>query len=126
MPRGKVELSIAKLKGYLDQQMDKRQVLLREKKKLLKEMSKLDAKLSSLEGGAITGKRASNSHSLVETLQQVLSKTEGMRIPEIQEAAQKAGYVSTSDNFRSIINQTLIREKKLFTKLERGLYTLKK
>ena len=42
------------------------------------------------------------------------------------EAVKANGYRSSSDNFRGIVNQTLIKEKKRFTAPSRGLYQLKK
>ena len=38
------------------------------------------------------------------------------------EAVQKAGYQTTSPNFRTIVNQTLLK-KKHFKRVERGQYT---
>jgi hypothetical protein len=39
---------------------------------------------------------------------------------------QKSGYRSNSANFRSIVNQTLIKERKRFGQAGRGIYQLKK
>jgi phage-related baseplate assembly protein len=131
MPRGKAELSIAKLQNYLNVQRAKRQTILREKKKLLKAMRKLDAQLAQLDGQHVapTGKagRGGNSTRLVDVMVEVMSKSgDGMTIQQIIDGVEKAGYISASDNFRSIINQALIRERKRFVKLQRGLYAVKK
>ena len=47
-----------------------------------------------------------------------------MGVTELSEAVQKAGYRTTSPNFRTIVNQTLIKDKR-FKRVERGLYTVK-
>jgi len=128
MARGKADLSISKLRAFLDQQMDKKRTLLRERKRLLKAVAKVDAKINALEGnGSGRPKRGEGSKSLVEVMKETLGTfPKGLKIPQIMEEVQKAGYVSSSDNFRAIVSQALIREKKAFTKLDRGLYTYKK
>lgn len=69
-------------------------------------------------------KRHRNDTSLVGALQQVLSgKTMG--VTEAAEAVQQAGYKTTSPNFRTIVNQTLIKNPEVFSKQGRGLYTAK-
>jgi hypothetical protein len=69
-------------------------------------------------------KRHRNDTNLVGALQQILSgKTLG--VTEAANAVQKAGYKTTSPNFRTIVNQTLIKNPDVFTKQGRGLYTAK-
>lgn len=69
-------------------------------------------------------KRHRNDSNLVEALQQVLSgKTMG--VTEAAAAVQAAGYKTTSPNFRTIVNQTLIKHPKTFPKQSRGKYTAK-
>lgn len=74
--------------------------------------------------GAIPGRRrARNDMNLVEALAKVLTgKTMG--VTEVAEAVQRAGYKTTSDNFRTIVNQALIKSN-LFKKVSRGQYTAK-
>ena len=48
-----------------------------------------------------------------------------MGVSEIAEAVQAAGYKTSSANFRTIVNQALIRETDLFKKVSRGVYTAK-
>lgn len=68
-------------------------------------------------------KRPRNAKSLEVALAEVLQgKTMG--VSEVAEAVQKAGYKTTSPNFRTIVNQTLIRSD-LIKKLGRGAYTAK-
>ncbi|MEL6311777.1 MAG: hypothetical protein AAFQ17_05320, partial [Pseudomonadota bacterium] len=53
-------------------------------------------------------KRPRNAENLVEAMRRVLSGTE-LTVTELSEAVQAAGYVTTSPNFRTIVNQTLIK-----------------
>jgi hypothetical protein len=48
-----------------------------------------------------------------------------MRVGDITDAVHNAGYRSSSANFRGIVNQTLIKDKR-FVAPERGLYQLRK
>ena len=52
-------------------------------------------------------------------------KGKAMRVGEIVEAVQAGGYRSNSANFRGIVNQTLIKERKRFAAADRGLYQLR-
>lgn len=73
--------------------------------------------------GASGRKRPHNEASLEVSLAKVLQgKTMG--VTEVANAVQKAGYKTTSPNFRTIVNQTLIRSD-LIKKLSRGAYTAK-
>lgn len=74
-------------------------------------------------GGGI---RARNDQSLVATIESVLRDSgKPMRVGEIVDAVQAGGYRSNSANFRGIVNQTLIKERKRFSPAARGLYQLK-
>lgn len=67
-------------------------------------------------------KRHQNDMNLVEALRTVLQgKT--MRVTEAAQAVQDAGYKTTSPNFRTIVNQTLLKNPDIFSKQGRGLYT---
>ncbi|MDY7108645.1 MAG: hypothetical protein SYC29_08400 [Planctomycetota bacterium] len=71
-----------------------------------------------------TGSRPRNTGSLVEALKKLLTgKT--MTVTEMADAVQKAGYKTSSPNFRTIVNQTLINNKKDFKRVARGQYTAK-
>ncbi len=68
--------------------------------------------------------RAQNSMSLVDALVKVLTgKTMG--VTEMAGAVQKAGYRTSSPNFRTIVNQTLIKNTDKFKRVGRGQYTAK-
>lgn len=129
--------TISKLESMLEQQRSKKKDLLRERAKLQTQMEKLDRQIAGLDGGSGgssggtsgggAGSRPRNEKSLVATLEEVLEKTpKGLSVGDIVSAVQNAGYKSSSPNFRGIINQTLIKEKKKFYAVERGVYAMKK
>jgi hypothetical protein len=77
-------------------------------------------------GTTVTGaprRRPRNEQSLSEALLGVL-KNATMSVTEAAEAVQAAGYQTTSSSFRTIVNQTLIKDPR-FKKVARGQYTAK-
>ena len=66
-------------------------------------------------------KRPHNESTLEDALAKVLKGTT-MGVTEVAAAVQKAGYKTSAANFRTIVNQTLIRSK-AFKKVSRGQYT---
>ncbi|MGP1273280.1 MAG: hypothetical protein ACTS22_08090 [Phycisphaerales bacterium] len=76
-------------------------------------------------GGAGGGRRRPrNSSSLVDAMHAVLTGAE-MSVTQLADAVQAAGYITTSPNFRTIVNQTLINNKNKFKRVSRGVYTAK-
>lgn len=70
------------------------------------------------------GRRAHgrNAANLVDSLRGVLSgKT--LSVADVAEAVQRAGYQTSSANFRTIVNQALLANPKAFRKVARGQYT---
>lgn len=130
MPRTSLAgFSISKLKSLLQAQENKRGDLMKERRKLQKQIDKIDRQLSGLTGGGnFGGARVRNEKNLVTHMQEVLAKApKGMSVADIVEGVRSNGYNSKSANFRGIVNQTLIKEKKIFSKTDvRGVYTLKK
>ena len=132
----KSDFTIAKLQSMLEQQQAKKRELLRERSKLQSQIEKVDRQIAELNGvssgnasggSSGTGSRPRNEKSLVTVLEEVLSKSaKGMGVGDIVEAVQGAGYKSSSPNFRGIINQTLLKEKKRFQSVGRGTYAMKK
>jgi len=82
--------------------------------------AKPDRKIRKANRGAKT--RAENSMTLTASLQKVL-KGKTMGVTEVSGAVQKAGYKTNAENFRTIVNQTLIKNPKMFKKVSRGQYT---
>lgn len=68
-------------------------------------------------------RRPRNDMNLVQALSKVL-KNRTMSVTEVAEEVQRAGYKTSSANFRTIVNQTLIKSP-AFKKVSRGKYTSK-
>ncbi len=84
------------------------------------ELSKLGARAGIIPAGR---KRPHNELKLGEALAKLL-KGQTMAVTKITEAVQEAGYATVSPNFRTIVNQTLIKDSR-FKRVGRGLYTAK-
>jgi hypothetical protein len=121
------------LQQMLDTSRRKLTVLQKQRDRVQKKLDKIDRKIASIAGGrvAAAGGRggrgpAQNAKSLVATMEGVL-KDAGKPLPvgDILDRVRAAGYRSNSANFRALINQTLIKEKR-FTPTGRGVYQLKK
>ena len=120
-------LNIAQLERILDDRRSELDRLHKEHISLKKQLDSVERHITQLEGGmrGRGGRRARNARSLIETLEQVLQQAgKPMAVPDIVEAVKRTGYKSSSANFRGIVNQTLIKEKR-FTAPRRGVYTLK-
>jgi hypothetical protein len=135
-PRSNGALTIAQLERLLENRRREAAELERERNKLLQRLDALDRRLGSLAGpggrsrnGSSGGRggRARNPKSLVASMEAVLSRAgKPMSVGDIVDAVQSGGYRSSSANFRGIVNQTLIKEKKRFGSAGRGIYQLKK
>lgn len=122
-------LSITQLENILRSRKSEQQKLERKRAKLAKQLAKLDADIAALGGGGgrIGGGRVRNDLSLPDAMAAVLSKAgKALPVGEIVDGVQKNGYRSNSANFRAIVNQTLIKERRRFSAAERGVYQLKK
>ncbi len=105
--------------------------IVKKRDRLIEKVRQLDAAIGEL-GGRVAGgsngdvnvrKRPKNESNLVEALGAVLNdKT--MSVTDVAEAVQRAGYQTSSPNFRTIVNQTLINSGK-FKRVGRGQYTAK-
>lgn len=96
--------------------------LLRKRDTLRGRLAEVEQRLKEMGGVDRTRVRPQNTMNLVEALTQVLTgKTMG--VTEVAEAVQKFGYKTYAANFRTIVNQTLIKNRKLFKKVARGQYT---
>jgi hypothetical protein len=135
-PRANGALTIAQLERMLDSRRREMTELQRERGKLMQRLDALDRRLGALAGsgarfrngggGAGAGGRSRNSKSLVASMESVLARSgKPMSVGDIMDAVRADGYRSSSANFRGIVNQTLIKEKR-FTSSGRGIYQLKK
>lgn len=114
----------------LERELSRRQAMARRLERrrdhLAEQLEEVDRELAALGGlGGISiggvRKRPRNDMNLAESLAKVL-KTKTMSVTEVSEAVQKAGYRTSAANFRTIVNQTLIKDKR-FKKVSRGRYT---
>lgn len=99
----------------------------RKRERLHAELAAVESELSSYGALSASGgirRRPRNEMNLVDTLQSVL-KNKTMSVTDAAQAARDAGYMTTAANFRTIVNQALIRETKVFKKVARGQYTAK-
>lgn len=96
--------------------------LIQKRDSLRARLAEVEQQLRGVGGAEKTRIRPQNEMNLVEALKKVLSgKTMG--VTQVAEAVQKAGYKTFAANFRTIVNQTLIKNRKLFKKISRGQYT---
>src|SRR5438874_12465987 len=91
----------------------------RQRNKLMRQMDALDTKIRALGGdgrGRTAGGRVRNAKSLTEAMIDVLGRaSEPMRVADIADKVLASGYRSNSANFRGIVNQTLIKDKRFGT-----------
>jgi hypothetical protein len=124
-------LTIASLKQMLNIRRAELSRLQKQRAKIAKELNALDRAIARIGGTAggrgRGGSRARNAQSLVEALTTALKDAgKPLSVGDIMAAVEAGGYQSTSDNFRGIINQTLIKERRRFSAASRGVYQLKK
>lgn len=80
-----------------------------------------------LKGGGKGGRghgRGGNKQPLSALLHTLL-RGRTMSVPEMAQAARKAGYKSQSKNFRMVVGLTILKNRKMFTRVSRGQYTAK-
>jgi hypothetical protein len=130
--RSKVDFTLAQLERLMQSRRGEMTRLTRQRDKLQKKLDALNDRISEISGGAAGagstggGGRARNDVSLQDAIHQVLTKASGpMNVGDIMDKVRSAGYRSNSANFRGIVNQTLIKDKR-FTSSARGVYQLKK
>ena len=123
-------MSVAELQREISRRQRSVVTLQRRRAKLARQLASLDAQIASSGGSARGGwsraagvgrTRAKNESSLLDALAKLL-KGRTMSVTEAAEAVQRAGYKTVSPNFRTIVNQTLLK-KKFFKRVGRGQYT---
>ena len=133
-PSALSNLSNAEILREIARRERKARTLARRRDKLMQKVALLDAQIEQYGGSAgsargaragVSGRRrAANSMSLAEALTKVLTN-KTMGVTEAAEAVKKAGYATTSPNFRTIVNQALLSNGSAFKRVERGQYTAK-
>jgi hypothetical protein len=125
-------LTITDLERILQKRRSALEQLTKERDRLLKRVAALDGRIRALSGGAgpsgvTAGGRPRNAMSLVEAMSEVLAKaSKPLKVGEIVEKVEAAGYRSNASNFRALVNQTLIKQRKQFANAGRGVYQIKK
>jgi hypothetical protein len=120
-------LSIIELERILQTRQRELKVLLRRRTRIERKLTALDERITRLGGTRAGGrvKRARNDVTLPEAIANVLGKSrKPLTVGDIMGGVQAMGYRSSSGNFRAVINQTLIKDKR-FISAGRGLYEMK-
>lgn len=121
------DVTTAKLQAELARRETEVERLQRERAEIADRLAEIDAVLTRLGasgGGAMTTrKRPRNKKNLADSLAAVL-KGKQLSVTELSEVVQRSGYKTVSPNFRTIVNQTLIKDPKRFKKVARGVYTV--
>lgn len=119
-------LSLQELEQLLARRRKDVDRLRRRRDSLMARVSAIDAQIAELGGAAGGGMRARNERPLADVIHDVLGKAgKSMRVSDIADAVRSTGYRSNSPNFRSIVNQMLIKDKR-FASAGRSFYQLKK
>lgn len=121
------ELTIAELQRLLNVRQRELNGLMNKRQRLQAKLDELDKQIAGLGSNGVTGGgRARNATSLIGALESVLRDAGGpLKVGDIVNNVLKTGYQSTSANFRGIVNQTLIKDKR-FQSAGRGMYQMKK
>ena len=134
-PSSGANLSLSDLERIFNDRRRQVDKLTRKRDKAQRVVDELNAQIYKITGGAGGngrasgggGVRARNDKPLPDYIEAALSKNgKPMRVGDIVTAVQSAGYRSTSPQFKNIVNQQLIKERKRFQQIERGLYGLAK
>ncbi|MEM9373213.1 MAG: hypothetical protein AAGA55_06175 [Planctomycetota bacterium] len=122
-PKSLAGLSVSELQAELRRRQRGVARLERRRDKLMSELAEVNAQISDLGGasGLTASGRARNAMTLPDALAEVLSGVE-MSVTEASEAVRAAGYQSSAANFRTMVNQALLRDER-FSKVSRGRYT---
>ena len=125
-PNAAPELSLAQLEKLMQRRRAEVTRLSRVRDKLQQKLDEVQAKLDAISGSeGRAGARARNHSSLQKIIHQVLTDAGGpLSVGDILDRVHESGYRSKSGNFRGIVNQTLIKDKRL-TKAGRGMYQVR-
>ncbi len=129
MARSKLSrASITELQGEIRRRQRRLGSLERKRDKLASQLAEVEGEIRELGGqmgGEIPpgGKRPRNARNLADALADLLAN-QTLSVTSAAEEVQKAGYRTTSPNFRTIVNQTLLKDER-FKRVGRGQYTAK-
>jgi hypothetical protein len=133
MPRG-ISLnrySISQLEKFIKSKRTAISKLERTRAQLAKRLRSVDAEIHSLGGNGVVGRGGvgpvRNKISLNDSIVNALRKAGGfLSISDIMRNVLASGYKTSSPNFRSIVSQALIKDKRFAKAGARGTYQLKK
>jgi len=121
------DVSLAELHAELNKRRKKLSTLVQRRAKLQNALRLVGDEINQIEKelprSNRTRKRARNDGNLAEYLEHVLEGRE-LTIGAAMDAVLEAGYQTTAENFRVIVNQKLTSDKQ-FKRVRRGVYTLK-
>lgn len=119
-------MSVAELVAELRRRQRGMRSLERRRDRLMAQLQDVNAQIAEC-GGAGAGVTASgkphNASTLPDALYSVLQGAE-LSVTEVADAVRAAGYISGAANFRTMVNQALLKDKR-FKKVSRGVYTAK-
>ncbi|HEX4053905.1 MAG TPA: hypothetical protein VHX86_06540 [Tepidisphaeraceae bacterium] len=121
-------LSIVELERMLQNRRSRLSDLERKRSKLVRRLDAVELQITGLGGaGRTRGGRVRNKLSLGDSIANILKKRGGpVRVADIAEGVLSTGYSTNSNNFRVIVNQALIKDKRFAKGDARGTYLLKK
>lgn len=118
-------MSTQEIQRHLQSRERRIRSLERKRERILGKIAEVDEELAQHAGripGA-GGRRPRNEQNLSDALVDVLNGRE-MNVTDAAEEVKRSGYMTTAANFRTIVNQKLITDKR-FKKVRRGVYTVK-
>ena len=136
------QLSVAQLQRELARRQGALPRLQKKQRRLTAALAKVEQAIADL-GGAEAPRRAAkkvkarrgrpagkrrrvkNALSLADVLVRILGGVKSMKVAELAEAVERTGYKSKAKNFRLIVNQALVKDKR-FRNVRRGRYALSK
>lgn len=130
-PPNGTNFTIAQLEQFLGERRHAIKRLNKQRADAQRKLDSIDRQIEKLGGTAGTGRggrgtRPRNDKPLPDVMEIVLrSSGKPMRVDDIVQGVLASGYRSGSANFKGIVNQQLIKDKR-FTAAERGVYQLKK
>ena len=129
-PRTRIGFNIAELESALVRQRSELKKLNKERAELEKRLDAVNGRIAAVGGNGSgrrgRGGRVRNEQPLPDVIEQVLRETgKPMGVGDIADKVLGTGYRSNSANFKSIVNQALIKDKR-FGQAERGIYQLTK
>lgn len=131
MPRSTIGLTTKVMLAEITRRRATLRKLQNRRKALMAQLANVESMIVAAGGSLLRGRglrsgvrRPQNRMKLSEAMVQAMRSDKAMSVHEIAGHVRKAGYVSNSPSFKTIICQTLAREKQ-FKRVSRGMYMLK-